>query len=549
MKNRALSDTLDYLISSPTETEVLELKEARNSFDVDKLGRYFSALSNEANLKGHNEAWLLLGVSNQKEITGTSISQQKTNGFKLEIAKHTSPALNFKEIHEVITNHGRVLMCEIPAAPKGMPVAWKGHHYGRDGESLGALNIGEIEQIRNQQRIIDWSAQIVPEASLDDLSPEAIKMAREKFLQKNPKFKQDARSWDQRKFLNKAKLCIKGKITNTAILLLGKPESEHFISPATATISWILKDSEGIEKDYEHFGCPLFINAEKVYSKIRNLKYRYLPDSTLFPEEVQQFDPYTIREGLNNCIAHQDYTLGGKINVVEKEDGHLIFSNLGEFIPQSIEKVIESDAPEARYRNPFLCTAMVNLKMIDVIGSGIKKMFMIQKMKFFPMPDYDITNQQVTVDIAGKIIDEKYARKLAQMPKLSLHEIILLDKVAKNKGLSPEEIKFLRSRQLIEGRKPNFYISEAVAKKTGSKSDYIKQRGIDDGYCQKVIMEYLDKFGSGKRKDFEAILLAKLSDVLTLDQKRHKVKNILQSLKNKGLIFPEGKVWKMSNNG
>lgn len=373
MKNRALSDTLDYLISSPTETEVLELKEARNSFDVDKLGRYFSALSNEANLKGHNEAWLLLGVSNQKEITGTSISQQKTNGFKLEIAKHTSPALNFKEIHEVITNHGRVLMCEIPAAPKGMPVAWKGHHYGRDGESLGALNIGEIEQIRNQQRIIDWSAQIVPEASLDDLSPEAIKMAREKFLQKNPKFKQDARSWDQRKFLNKAKLCIKGKITNTAILLLGKPESEHFISPATATISWILKDSEGIEKDYEHFGCPLFINAEKVYSKIRNLKYRYLPDSTLFPEEVQQFDPYTIREGLNNCIAHQDYTLGGKINVVEKEDGHLIFSNLGEFIPQSIEKVIESDAPEARYRNPFLCTAMVNLKMIDVIGSGIKK--------------------------------------------------------------------------------------------------------------------------------------------------------------------------------
>lgn len=184
MKNRALSDKLDYLISSPTETEVLELKEARNSFDVDKLGRYFSALSNEANLKGHNEAWLLLGVSNQKEITGTSISQQKTNGFKLEIAKHTSPALNFKEIHEVITNHGRVLMCEIPAAPKGMPVAWKGHHYGRDGESLGALNIGEIEQIRNQQRIIDWSAQIVPEASLDDLSPEAIKMAGEKFLQK-----------------------------------------------------------------------------------------------------------------------------------------------------------------------------------------------------------------------------------------------------------------------------------------------------------------------------------------------------------------------------
>jgi ATP-dependent DNA helicase RecG len=549
MKNSTLRNKLNSLLSTATETEVLELKEARNNFDTDKLGRYFSALSNEANLKGAKEAWLLLGVNNQKEITGTNISPKQTNGYKLEIAKHTSPALNFKEIHEVNTTDGKVLMCEIPAAPIGMPVAWKGHHYGRDGESLGALNIAEIEQIRNQQRISDWSAQIVPEAGLDDLSPEAIDMAREKFLQKNPHFKKEAENWDQNTFLNKAKICIRGKITNTAILLLGKPESEHFLSPSTATISWILKDSEGIEKDYEHFGCPLVINAQHVYSKIRNLKYRYLPDATLFPEEVEQFDPYIIREGLNNCIAHQDYTLGGKINVIEKEDGHLIFSNLGDFIPQSVEKVIESDAPETRYRNPFLCAAMVNLKMIDVIGSGIRKMFMIQRKKFFPMPDYDITNQQVTVVVAGKIIDVNYARKLAQMPNLSLHEIILLDKVAKKKYLSADEIRHLKSRQLIEGRKPNFYISESVAKNTGTKTDYIKQRGIDDGYCQQVILEYLKKFGSGKRGDFEEILLTKLPDVLSRDQKRHKVKNNLQTLKNKGLIFPEGKVWQMSKKG
>jgi ATP-dependent DNA helicase RecG len=132
---------------------------------------------------------------------------------------------------------------------------------------------------------------------------------------------------------------------------------------------------------------------------------------------------------------------------------------------------------------------------------------------------------------------------------LGLHEIILLDKVAKKKYLSADEIRHLRSRQLIEGRKPNFYISESVAKNTGTKTDYIKQRGIDDGYCQQVILEYLKKFGSGKRGDFEEILLTKLLDVLSLDQKRHKVKNNLQTLKNKGLIFPEGKVWQMSKKG
>lgn len=98
-------------------------------------------------------------------------------------------------------------------------------------------------------------------------------------------------------------------------------------------------------------------------------------------------------EALNNCIAHQDYTLGGKINIVEREDGVLTFLNSGSFIPESIEKVIETDAPENNYRNPFLANAMVNLNMIDTIGSGIKKMFIIQKNKFFPLSEYHLENK------------------------------------------------------------------------------------------------------------------------------------------------------------
>lgn len=75
--------------------------------------------------------------------------------------------------------------------------------------------------------------------------------------------------------------------------------------------------------------------------------------------------------------------IGGKINIVEREDGILTFSNSGNFIPQNIQRVIEADAPENFYRNPFLATAMVNLNTIDTIGSRIKKMFIIQKDKFF----------------------------------------------------------------------------------------------------------------------------------------------------------------------
>lgn len=539
---------LNSLLQSTTETEVLEFKVAKTQYDKDKLGKYFSALSNEANLKGKSSAWILLGVNNQKQVVGTNISDKQLNEYKSEISNHTSPTLCFIDAYRLIVEGGTVIMLQIPPAPQGMPVAWKSIYYGRDGESLGGLNIDELERIRSQSKNVDWSAQIIKNANIHDLSSEAILMAREQYREKNPKLKDDIDQWDDSTFLNKARITIDGKITNTAIVLLGKPESEHLLSPALARITWVLKDRDGFDKDYEHFSCPFLLQVQNVYAKIRNIKYRYMQEGTLFPDEVNQFEPYTIREALNNCIAHQDYTMGGKINLVEREDGVLIFSNSGDFIPKSIEKVIEADAPETRYRNPFLASAMVNLNMIDTIGSGIKRLFLIQKDKFFPLPDYNLSDRKVTVAIIGKVIDVNYARKLAQMKGLSLAEIMLLDKVQKNKELTKSEIQFLRNSGLIEGRKPNIHISSMVASETGQKADYIKQRGIEDDYCKKIILDYLIQFKEGKSRDFEKILLSKLADRLSFQQKKNKIKNILQSLKNEGKIVPYGKLWKLSEN-
>lgn len=539
-------DILEKLLTLSTETEVVEFKEAKNQFDKDKLGQYFSALSNEANLNGKEAAWIVFGVKNDKTIVGTTISDSQLNDYKNEIAQHTNPRLSFEFTEQIEKDSKTIILCKVPAAPQGQPVSWKGHYYGRDGESLGALHDNERDRIKIQNSALDWSAQIIPNASLNDLSKEAIDFARKQYIEKNKKIEREILGWNDITFLNKAKVTIQGKITHTAILLLGKPESDHFINPAQARISWILKDKDNLEKDYEHFGCPFILSVSEVKNKIRNLKYRYIKDGTLFPEEVDQFDEYIIRESLNNCIAHQDYTLKGKINIVEREDGVLIFNNVGTFIPESIEQVIKSDAPESRYRNPFLAQAMVNLNMIDTTGSGIKRMFNIQRSKYFPLPDYDLSKSKVQVTIIGKILDVNYAKKLAQMPALSLDEIILLDKVAKSKSITDAEAKTLKSKALIEGRKPNYHISANVALATGEKADYIKQRGIDDGYCQKMIVEYLNKFGIGSKKDFEGLLLDKLPDVLDINQKKNKIKNNLQVLRKQGVILPKGKEWIMS---
>ena len=528
-----MKDKLKHLLRSGTETEILEFKEAKTQFSIDKLGKYFSALSNEANLKGKDCSWFIFGINNYRTIVGTHISEKQLNEYKHEIAKNTSPTMSFRNTHRIKTPQGDVIMLEIPAAPKGMPVAWKNLYYARDGESLTGLNIEKIERIRSQNIKDDWSAQIINEATVNDLSPEAILKAKEQFAEKNPKLKDTIASWDDITFLNKAKVCINGKITRTAILLLGRPESDHFLSPGTSKITWILKDRDNIEKDYAHFSCPLLLEVDNVYAKIRNLKYRYLQSGTLFPDEVDQFDPYIIREAIHNCIAHQDYHLGGQINVVEREDGILTFINSGSFIPGSVEKVVEADAPETEYRNPFLAMAMVNLNMIDTIGSGIKKMFILQKNKYFPLPDYDLSDNKVKVKIIGKVININYARKLAQYNELTLQEIILLDKVAKHKPLSVSEIKELKKKKLIEGRKPNFYISEHVANVTGEKATYIRQRGLKDNHYKKLILEYIEKYGQASRKEINSLIFDILPAVLDKNQKDNKIRNLIYSMSKK----------------
>lgn len=231
-----------------------------------------------------------------------------------------------------------------------------------------------------------------------------------------------------------------------------------------------------------------------------------------------------------NCIAHQDYALRGRINVVELPD-ELLFTNMGSFIPESVETVIEQDSPPELYRNPFLASAMVNLKLIDTQGGGIKKMFMMQRNRFFPLPEYDLNDpEKVKVRIYGKILDKKYTQTLINHTDLDLKAVICLDKVQKRKRLSEQEYKFIKSKQLVEGRYPNLFVSSHIAAVTGDKTAYIRNRAFDDSHYKKMIISFLTEYGSASRKDIDNLLLDKLSDALDEQQKKNKVRNLIYAL-------------------
>lgn len=522
---------LNQFLSLPAENECVEFKEAKKDFHFDKLGQYFSALSNEANLKNKPAAWLIFGINDKQQIVGTYYRQDRASldSLKKEIANKTTGYLSFTEIHELQTPQGRVLLFEIPPALKGIPTAWEGHYFAREGESLSPLNLAKLEHIRGQS-LEDWSAKICNDASLDDLDPQAIAYARTRFKQKHPEHAADVDNWDDRVFLNKAKITIGDKITNTAILLLGKPESSHFLSPAQAQMTWVLKDSRNSERDYQHFSCPFLLNTEALFAKVRNLTYRYMGDNTLFPTEVSQYDAWVMRELLHNCIAHQDYRLNGRINLVELED-ELLFTNVGHFIPSSVEAVIAADSPPDQYRNPFLAHAMVELQMIDTMGSGLKKAFNIQWERFFPLPDYDLSDpQRVKVKLFGKILDENYTRALIRRTSLNLIEVIALDKVQKGKAITETEAKLLKKQNLIEGRRPNFYVTAKIAEITGTQAAYIRNLELDKTHYKKLVLEYLNTFSEASSKQIEELLLVKMPDVLAEEQKIHKIKNLLQEM-------------------
>jgi len=537
----------------PSENEIVEYKEAKTSFDMDKLGRYFSALSNEANLQGLKSAWLIFGIRDvDKCVIGTEFRRSgNLNSLKNDIAAQTNGGISFLEIIESEVNLKRVIVFQIPAALRGIPTSWKGFCYGRSDDGARALSDEKRDRIRNQGIESDWSAEVCDNANVYDLDPIALSVAKKNYLLKFPNKAAELESWSDITFLNKAKITIKDKITRTAILLLGRSESEHFLSPAEGKIRWILKDSSLTEIDYQIESCPLILSVDIIYNKIRNLRYRYIKDGTLFPDEADRYEPYTIREAINNCIAHQDYSLGGRINVIEEED-RLVFSNLGSFIPGSVERVIQEDAPEEKYRNRFLATAMFNLNMVDTIGSGIKKMFTFQRRRFFPLPEYDLSENRVKVSIIGKVLDMDYASVLARDNSLSLEEIMMLDKVQKRKALISVEAAHLRRKRLIEGKRPNYIISAKLAKEIDRKAEYTKASGLEKAKYFELITNCISQHGDVNRQDVNRLLWDVLPSWMSDKQKNTKINHLLAELSKDGKIENTGSDfrsrWILSNN-
>jgi ATP-dependent DNA helicase RecG len=482
-----------------------EMKNLKNSFSGDERDDVISYVSAIANMEGGQ---LIIGVHDETlDIVGTDLSRFNLNAksatWKL-VEQCTNLPSEGLRIDEYTTEdtHKTVWIIHIPKHLPRRPVYAHKKAWQRIEDSLVEMTQDRLAAILEEPifEAQDWSAEIVPNATLNDLDELAIAKARVMFKKVHASNipAEEVNGWNDEELLSHSGVMRDGKLTRAAIILLGKPISVFKLRPAVAEVTWTLRDEQKEVVDYEHFTVPFILTVDKILGKIRNLTMRDLPGGTLFPETMKQYDDYTIREALHNALAHQDYTLQERIVFVENP-GYLYYANGGSFIPGTLQKALATQGPQRHFRNECLCRAMVNFNMIDTVSRGIKKMFNEQRRRHFPMPDYEIDalHREVGVKIYGNTIDERYTKLLKENESLTLEDCILLDAVQKGHRISEEDAKSLFAKGLIEGSYPEIYLSETVSRSTGKLPEYVKNRGMKLQYYKDLVLALLEKSPNG----------------------------------------------------
>lgn len=507
------------------------LRHAFSGHAGDDIASYSSALANGEG--GHlvigveDNTLNILGIREFGDFTADSLSARLAGS-----CSHLNTEGLWVEVYVTADTGKTVWVLHVPKHQPRLPVYAHGKAYQRVGDSLMPIRPERLEAIlRETVAGEDWSAGIVPGATIDSLDQEAISLARQMFKEKNSRQAGVVDNWSDSAFLDKAKITVDGAVTRSALLLLGREEAVHLLSPAPAQITWKLASSQ--EQGYEHFGPPFLLTTSEVLRRIRNVRTKIFPANQLLPTELLKYEPRVILEALHNCIAHQDYTRNERILVTEKAD-RIIFENAGSFFEGSYSDYVGGEHTPTRYRNTWLSQAMVNLNMIDTMGYGIHQMFLQQRKRFFPLPDYSRTTEsRVILEVFGQVIDENYSRLLMERSDLSFGTVVLLDRVQKKQAIGEQEALDLRKMGLVEGRRPHLVVSAKVADATDTRAEYTRNKGLDDQHYKELVISHLRKFKQATREELEKVLLDKLPDVLDEKQKRNKIKNLLTDLRVK----------------
>ena len=517
--------------------------------DIAKIGETISALSNSASWKDEEYAYFIWGIEDGTwEIVGTKFDLSKTKKPKKDKSESNQNGelwLNsgfnviphIEEKREFYIEGKRLYILKIKNCGD-TPICFAKSPYIRIGShNQELLKYPEIHrQILNKNQNPDWSAQICEGATIEDLDIEAVEMAKNNFILKNPQWKRESQDWSVELFLKKAKMFKNNKLTNAEILLLGKRESVSLLKNCNggAEISWkeiILKPTA------ELFELPFVTAISKVIDKITisnielNREFFGSPELNIFKPN---YTKENLRECVANAIAHQDYSVQGRIIILESIHKQIVIQNSGAslYSKEEFNKIRQGVMTPDKYRNPFLVNCMREIGLVESQGSGHLKMLSYNTTEvYLPLPEIDWSNQEKFIlTIYGASLDQKFAEILQKRTDLEPQEILLLDQIQKNFRIDTKSFNRLKKQGLVEGTPTKGRLSLEIAQLLDSEDSKINeanyfQNSIDNQHLIELLSMKIKKQNC-TRQDLEFIY-EKMPKSLSEKEMHTKLSNLL----------------------
>jgi ATP-dependent DNA helicase RecG len=520
---------LERLMASP-EGENLEFKEAKPSFDIDRLLKYCVALANERGGK------LILGVTDRppRKVVGsnafTNLARTKEDLVLRLRLRIEADAITYQE--------KRVVVFTVPSRPMGIPMEYQGAYLMRAGQALVPMTPDRLRRIFHELGS-DYSAEICRDARLEDLDPSAIARFRKLWRFKSPEQASDRIS--DRQLLEDAELLNQGGVTYAALVLFGtRRVLGQYLAQAEVIFEYRSGEQPGPAQQREEFREGFFLFDEKIWELVNLRNDRQSFQQGMFMRDIPTFNEGAIREAVLNAICHRDYRLAGSI-FVRQFSRRIEIQSPGGF-PDGInlDNILRQQAP----RNRRIAEALARCGLVERSGQGMNRIFEESLKEGKPLPDFTHTdNYQVFLTIRGEVLHPEFVRFLEKIQQeksaiFTTEDLLLLETIHRGQKapthLSPL-LPDLEEIGVIEPvRKGQYVLSRRFYGHLGQKGVYTRKKGLDRGQNAQLLLKHIrDNAADGSR----------IQDMLQVlpNHSRDQVHNLLRKLKKEGLVHTVGK--------
>ncbi|MCE5340278.1 MAG: putative DNA binding domain-containing protein [Planctomycetaceae bacterium] len=525
------TEQFEVLLNSK-EDEHLEFKEAKENFHFEELVNYCVALANEHGGK------IILGVTDKKprHVVGSNAFGDlgRTKAGLME----RLPIRIYAE--EITYNNCRVVIFDIPSRPIGTPIQYKGAYWMRRNDALVAMTPDMLKRIFDESGN-DFSAEICPNTTINDLSPDAIEEFRKRWQKKSRN--QALSDWTHEQILDDAELRVNNGITYAALILMGTRQAlGKYLAQSEIVFEYRSNNIAGPANQREEFreGFLLCYNRLWELINLRNDIQHY--QDGLFMQDIPTFSEGSVREAILNAVSHRDYRNAGSIFIRQFPRKIEIVSSGGFPTGITAENILNRQFP----RNRRIAETLAKCGFIERAGQGADRMFVESIKQSKPLPDFSDTDEyQVSLVLNGEIQDVnflKFLEKVGQEKSISFgtNELLTLNAINGNKEITPTMLPILHSlveHGIVEvvgrGRGTKYLLSRRFYTFLGKEGIYTRKRGLDRNEKKELLVKHIKSNGTDGCK------LQELQDVLPSCSK-YQIQRMLQELKNDNRIHPQG---------